>query len=793
MAPKTAATQQRSALVIVESAAKAKTIQGYLNSCPELASIGKFVVKASFGHIDNLPLKTLSVDTTTWTATYEPLSDKRKVIAELRAAVREADFVFVASDNDLEGECIADHLRTVLRLRPSASARVTFNEITKQALTAAILAPRAIDEAKVSAQEARRILDRITGYELSPLLWKRFAGAATGLSAGRVQSASLRIVVDRARAAAAHTPTALWTLTGNWTVPGADASLPARAIQDPATDADAAKAALAAVAASGAGAAWTAEFRRKTVSKSPPAPFTTSTLQQEAYSRFGLAAKDTMRIAQGLYESGKITYMRTDSTAMAEEAVGNVLTYVRDTYSNDDAQARVFKTRAANAQEAHECIRVTQVSASRPEGLEGLPARLYDLIWRRTVASQMAPAKYAELQYTIRAGAPASSLLPTFQGSQRVLTDPGYLKVLSPAAGAAASSDAPATADWDALLRTKDPIPVRAESFAAEGDVTRPPILYQESTLVKTLERLGIGRPSTYATILDKLISKKYAVKGAGPQQKVTVTSFSAAAGTTAARLSESQREVVLGGEGSDKMVPTSLGERVTDYLFKTVPYILDSDFTAKMEADLDRISHGATTKKEVLDTFYQRFHADIEREHGELKAFAGASDRPKTARGRTAVPAPGPRNVLKQFADGLSAVQTKYGPALFAPGTGSDAPARFVGLTPFLEWRRAELSAVTDAEAAFLMRLPATIPETNGCALAIGPYGFYLKTGDGRNCRLPEEHWDAAVNGALTAENVREALAAPRPGPEAASGGRGAKKYKKKWIPRTTLGKKAA
>lgn len=794
----------RTNLVIVESAAKAKTIQGYLNTTPELAPLGTFKVAASFGHIDNLPLKELGVDTETWTATYEPLADKRKVLAELRAAARDADFVYIASDNDLEGECIADHLRTALHLRPAHSARVTFNEITRAALRTAIQSPRPIDAAKVAAQEARRIVDRITGYVLSPLLWRRFAGAGRGLSAGRVQSAALRLIVDRARAAANHTPAPFWTLTGDWTLVApttlnsADPAAPtltARATAAAPTAApalttpEAALAALRAVAPPAVAAdAWTAEFRRKTVLKSPPPPFTTSTLQQDAYNRFGLSAKDTMRIAQGLYESGKITYMRTDSTALAEEAVGNVLAHVRDAYGPDDAQPRAYKPAAVNAQEAHEAIRPTNVTVDADAlGLEGIAARLYDLIRRRTIACQMAPARYAELQYTIRAApsAPSVPSVPTFHGTQRVLTDPGYLKVLSPTTAptdASTPSPTPA-ADWADLL--KGPVPVRAQRFAAEGDVTRPPPLYQESSLVKALERLGIGRPSTYAGILDKLTAKHYTAKGTGPQTVVPIQSYEAA--PPSAAVATSDRTVTVGGDGTDKLVPTALGERVTDYLLNAVPYLLDSDFTAKMEADLDRISHGATTKNDVLNAFYGRFQADVARERTALAAAGAAADRPKTARGAPAAsaagPGPGPSNVLRRLGNGISVVQTKYGLALFKPET-PEAKAKFVSLAPFLKWRAIGIAALTDADAATLMLLPMPVVDGRGAPaafLTLGPYGFYLKTPDGRNCRLPESDWDAAFAGRLRPDTLHAALNAAPGAPD-----------KKKWIPRKKLGANA-
>jgi len=768
-------------LVIVESAAKAKTIQGYLNGCAELADVGAFRVKACFGHIDNLPMRELGVDTETWTASYEISADKRKVVAELRAAVKDADFVYIASDNDLEGECIAAHLRDVLKLKEGRYARVTFNEITRGALQAAILAPRDINAAKVEAQETRRILDRVTGYGLSPLLWRRFPGAggpprkargrgaaagSTALSAGRVQSAALRMVTDRARAAAAHDAQKYWTLAGQWTAGAdSDAGPTFRAAAETAIyDADEARAGLAEMLSV---ARWTAKFKKKIVLKAPPLPFTTSSLQQEAHARFRLSAKDTMRIAQGLYEAGAITYMRTDSATIAEEAIAGAAAYVRETYSADDVCERPGRRPrgpgAAHAQEAHEAIRPTDLRRREaPGGCDGMAARLYDLIWRRTIASQMAPARYAEINVSVSAysgdggGAPGPG---PFVGKVRILLDPGYQKVLhsgSEKKEENTESGEESLKAWDAVLGAgSGQQVVRALSFAAEGDVTRPVAMFQEGTLVKAMEREGIGRPSTYAGILDKLFAKGYVCKDAAKAESVAVVGWEACAAAKGA-IEEVSRVVSLAaGASADRLVPTGLGEKVADYLTEVVPDLLDTGFTSRMEADLDKIAEKRDdmSKAALLERFYAGLQAAIAR---AASAGAGAESEASGSGGtpkKRAAAAAGP-TALREFAGGVRAVETRYGPALLVAGKSAKAKGRFVALGSFMEWRKVALSEVSEKDVARLVALPAELAEADGWSVAIGRYGVYL-TRAGENRRLPEELWGAAWDGTLRAEEI--------------------------------------
>ena len=719
-------------LVIVESAAKAQTIAKYLNSIPELASLGSFVVKASFGHVTEIPAKELGVDVATWTATYAPIANKAKVIADLKKAAKAADVVYLASDLDHEGEAIAYHLRKLLAL-PEACPRITFNEITPQALKRAVLTPGRVDLDAVAAQESRRMLDRVVGYELSPLLWRRFA---TGkLSAGRVQSAALKILVDRAQTATAHEPVPYWTLEGAFETNG---EILEAKVYDGSTlrtwsTPKEVKALLKSVAA--AKLKWTATYTKKAATRNPSAPFTTSTLQQEAYSTHGLPAKRTMQLAQALYEAGHITYMRTDSVHLSPEAKVDIRAWLDKTHPGT-AEDREYKTRAG-AQQAHEAIRPTDPSLRDlplSDGITATHKKLYDLIWRRTMASQMKGARYTDVTFQIEA---AGS--PVFKGKHSFLIEPGYLAVYSPDAKPQEVPDA-----------SDKPIAVVPQKFACIGDFTRAPPLYNEPALVKALEAAGIGRPSTYATIVDKLYDKGYVIKGTAPQKTVHVTSYE----VVKAALSESKTTLVLGGKESDRMVPSGLGERVVEYLDEVVPYLLDTGFTAMMETDLDSISAGDINQRAMLDPFYKRFHESVVQAQEIGKTIAIENKKKKrecvekatTAEEKVACNppkvAPVPKNVLRDFPKaGAAVVQTRFGPALF---TDADGKGRFVSVVPFMKWRELTLEELTEKDVAFLLALPLSVRQGQ---LTMGRFGLYIKDQNGANVKMTKEERDEAYD----------------------------------------------
>lgn len=721
-------------LVIVESAAKAKTIQKYLNGIPELKKYGEFKVLASFGHINDIPVKEMGVDLRTWEATYVPIPGKTKVISQLRKAVQEADTVFIASDPDLEGEAIASHLQKELRI-PTAK-RITFREITKAAIKEAVQNPTIVDKNKVAAQESRRILDRVVGYELSPLLWRRFS--TSRLSAGRVQSAALKMLVDRVKQAQEHTPTPYWELKGAFNVSGAELVGTAHeAVWDNQPDILKFMKGLNKTAWT---SGWTARFTKTASKQHPSAPFVTSTLQQEAYNRLGIPAKRTMQLAQGLYEHGYITYMRTDSTNMSEEALKQINNYVTTTFGASMVYPRIFKTRAANAQEAHEAIRPSNVQtrANDIDEKDFTPThkKLYDLIWRRAVASQMAPALYTNVNFSI-----TTTCIPNldFRGKHSILVEEGYLKVYSPDQKAAPES----LQAWETLLQAGE-ADVRARRFEANGDVTRPAGFYNEPMLVKALEKEGIGRPSTYATIIDKLFSKDYVIKGMAPQVTVQVPTFRTSSKTK--QLEQEDITLSVGGKDSDRMIPTNLGERVSEYVSNVVPFLVDTTFTSSMEDNLDLVGEGRQTKKELLDQFYGKFHKSIEVAAEEQKKHQPTKEQ-KAAAKKTEPTSP--RNILREFDKfKTNVVQTRFGPALFV------APEkRFVSVAPFMTWREKTIETLTEKDIKFLLGLPVKVAGSTR-EIHIGPYGLYVKDGK-TNLRLPKELWDDIYEGNIDVKAI--------------------------------------
>lgn len=721
-------------LVIVESAAKAKTIQSYLNAIPELKDKGSFVLVASLGHIVDLPKKNASIDKSTWNATYTMIPGKSKIIKRLQEEVSKADNVYLASDPDLEGEAIAFHLKNTLHL--SKPMRITFHEITKNALKEAVLNPTKIDKKRVQAQEARRILDRVVGYELSPLLWRRFA--SSGLSAGRVQSAALKVLVDTMNKAKEHAPAPYWQMEGKFSLDGNDLVATAydcdsrdAAIWDKEEDARA----MLNFLVKKSRKPWKAVVTMKESKRNPSAPFVTSSLQQEAYNRLGLPAKRTMQIAQMLYEKGLITYMRTDSPAMSTVAQKSILEFVADRYGDGFAVPRQFKTKAANAQNAHECIRPTKVSSLPSEvSLDGPAKKVYDLIWRRAVASQMRHATYEELHTSIT----CEAVPHVFKGKVEILIDEGYLKVYNPSMKASASEK----------RRFGEDIIVYPSEFRAAGDVSRPPPLLNEPGLVRTLEKAGIGRPSTYATIVDKLVEKGYAYKGSNPLTSVVpVTSYVWT--NVDKKVTSSSTSVNVGGTDTDKFIPTSLGERVVDYLSSIVPSLVNTRFTANMELELDKIAEGAASKQTVLSEFYEPFHAAV------LTAANGLQKNQDKK--HTAVCTP-PQNVIKHFSsESVDIVRTRYGVALFRR-----KDKKFVSVNPFLQWKNKSLDELNERDVQFLYSLPMRFEQTSR-TIEMGRYGLYIKDAES-NIRLPKTLWDDVYNGTISVQDVMNAQSFAKP-----------------------------
>lgn len=574
-------------LVIVESPAKAKTIQKFLGDGYE--------VKSSFGHIRDLQDKKLSVDVEKgFTPEYVVPADKKKVVGELRKAAEKASTVWLASDEDREGEAISWHLFETLGLKKEQTRRIVFHEITKDAIVNAVRNPRSIDMNLVNAQQARRVLDRLVGFELSPILWRKIQPK---LSAGRVQSVALRLVVEREKEIMAFRNEAYYKVEAVFHPDGYAESVKVKAILDTRFKTiDEARGFLQDCI----GAAFTvSDVEKKEANRFPAAPFTTSTLQQEAARKLRFPVSTTMRVAQSLYERGLITYMRTDSTNLSSLALGTAKKFIIENFGEEYSKTRQFKTHSKGAQEAHEAIRPTFIENTEIEGT-AQEQKLYNLIWKRTVASQMADAKVLNTTLKI-----ASDKRPEKFNAQatQVLFD-GFLKIyMEGTDNQESEEDEVMLPDLQTGTRMTD------KGILAECKFTAAPQRYSEATLVKKLEELGIGRPSTYApTIATLTTGRGYIVKGDKEGKKVVVNDLELKDGI----VKDVTRTERIGAERG-KLLPQEIGMIVTDYLEKYFTDIVDYDFTANVEKDFDQIAGGNLVWNEVIAGFYSPFHKKVE------------------------------------------------------------------------------------------------------------------------------------------------------------------------------------
>ncbi len=571
-------------LVIVESPAKAKTIKKYLGD--------DFEVKSSFGHIRDLSKKNLGVNIEkNYTPDYIIDEDKKKLVKELKDAVKKAKVIWLASDEDREGEAIAWHLAETLNLKPENSKRIVFNEITKNAIQNAIQNPRWIDYNLVNAQQARRVLDRLVGFELSELLWKKVKGA---MSAGRVQSVAVKLIVDKENEIKNFSSTSSYKITANFeftTEKGAKASLKAEIANKIETKEEAIK---------------ILELFRKSVfnvedvkiketKKTPAAPFTTSTLQQEASRKFGFSVSRTMLLAQKLYEEGKITYMRTDSTNLSNDAIEKCKNYITENYGEKYLKTRQYKTKVKGAQEAHEAIRPSEMKTKGSS--DASEQKLYELIFNRTLASQMEDAVYDKTTITIN----ASEYDGKLTASAEVLKFEGFLRIYN-------------YQDIDEDNQEEQTIPAikkgqilnLIKAIAAEKYLSFP-YRYSEASLVKKLEELGIGRPSTYAPIITTILKRNYVIKNNVEGTPVKTTELY----LEKSNIREVQKNDVLGNE-KNKFLPTDIGTIVTQFLAEHFKNIVDYNFTAKVEKDFDSIADGNADWTKIIDKFYKDFHTNI-------------------------------------------------------------------------------------------------------------------------------------------------------------------------------------
>ena len=675
-------------LVIVESPTKARTIQRFLGS--------GFTVKASEGHIRDLQEKQLSIDIKGgFTPEYVIPDNKKRIVAELSKLAKEAEIVWLASDEDREGEAISWHLMETLGLDKNRTRRIAFHEITKDAILRAIGNPREVDMNLVNAQQARRVLDRLVGFELSPILWKKIN---RGLSAGRVQSVALRLVVDREREIMAFKPEPYYKVEGQFT--NLAGSQLKGVLETRFSNAEDASGFLQ----ESIGAKYTISSIDKTEGTRYPAPpFTTSTLQQEASRKLHLPVSTTMRLAQGLYEKGLITYMRTDSTNLSSLALGTAKKFILDNFGEQYSHPRQHNTRSKGAQEAHEAIRPTFIEHTDISGSAQEKA-LYNLIWKRTVASQMAEARL--LNTTIKIASDKRSEKYAAEASE-ILFD-GFLKVYMES-----NDDDSAEEGLTVVPDIRMGDTLLAKEIIAECKFTRAPQRYTEASLVKKLEELGIGRPSTYAPTITTLTKTRgYITSGNRDGEKVEVVDFT----LRGAELSSSRKKEVV-GEDKGKLLPQDVGMLVTDYLVENFPRIMDYNYTADVENNLDRIAEGEEDWKTYLGQIYPPFHTLV-----ESKMHDGQYTHVE-------------RMLGTDPSDGQQII-AKYGQYGAYVQKGEGDTRRFASLE-----KGQLIETVTLDEAIKLLSLPRTVGNLDGTDIVVtkGKYGPYIKYGD-LNVTLPRK-----------------------------------------------------
>ncbi|MBT8312691.1 MAG: type I DNA topoisomerase [Flavobacteriaceae bacterium] len=668
-------------LVIVESPAKARTIERFLGKDYKVAS--------SFGHIADLPSKELGVDIdNNFKPKYIVDADKKPVVKKLKELAKKADTIWLASDEDREGEAISWHLVETLNLDRNKTKRIVFNSITKSAIQKAIENPRDIDYNLVNAQQARRVLDRLVGYELSPVLWKK---VKPGLSAGRVQSVAVRLIVEREREITAFTPKASYRVIGQFLTQQGQ-TFQARLGKTFSTQ-EAAETFLQ----KNIGANFSvASLEKKPAKKSPSAPFTTSTLQQEASRKLFFSVSRTMQVAQRLYEAGLITYMRTDSVNLSKEALNAARHAIEGAYGEAYSQVRNYNRKSKGAQEAHEAIRPTDMKLQSPS-LERDQARLYELIWKRTIASQMSDAKLERTQVKIG----SNSYDEQFSASGEVIKFDGFLKVYLE------SKDEEDAEEQGGLLPAmKQGEALTNEQLVATERFTRPAYRYTEATLVKKLEELGIGRPSTYAPTISTIQNRGYVEKGTVEGQERKYNQLTLKNGTIKSNILSEKV-----GSDKGKLVPTDIGMIVNDFLVAHFANILDYHFTARVEEEFDEIASGEEDWQKVMREFYEDFHPNVT----EVEATA---ERASGERILGTDPDSG-----RQVAVRLG----RFGPMVQIGTVDEEEKPVFASLLP-----DQSLNTITYEEAMDLFKLPRSLGEYNGEELQanVGRYGPYIRYG---------------------------------------------------------------
>ncbi len=697
-------------LVIVESPAKAKTIEGFLGK--------EFMVKSSFGHVRDLPSNTLGVRIDNeFAPEYEIPKDKKNVVSDLKKLSKKAEVIWLATDEDREGEAISWHLAESLNLSEENYKRIVFHEITKKAITEAIKKPRRINQHLVNAQQARRVLDRLVGFELSPLLWKKVKPA---LSAGRVQSVAVRLIVEREKEIQAFKTTSSYRVSALFDVAhnGQEATLKAVLPERYASKEDA----LAFLEKCKDAEFTISDIETKPAKKSPAAPFTTSTLQQEASRKLGFSVSRTMVLAQKLYEAGKITYMRTDSVNLSGAAMAMAKEEIEKSFGEGYVKLRRYTTKSKGAQEAHEAIRPTYMNVPQAGGTDG-EKKLYELIWKRTLASQMSDAILEKT--TIRID--ISNTGEHFAASGEVLKFEGFLKVYLESTD---DEEEEATAGILPPLKVGQKLGLN-EAEAIQRFSKHPP-RYTEASLVKKMEELGIGRPSTYAPTISTIQKREYVIKESKTGEKRIYNVLLLKKG----RIADKDKEEITGAD-KNKLFPTDIGGVVNNFLMQYFTEIMDYHFTARVEQEFDEVAEGKKEWNKVIQDFYWSFHEKVE---DTLKT----SEKQKGQRLLGKEPSSG-RNVYAKIG--------RFGSMIQVGDTDEEEKPRFASLR-----KDQSLDSITLEEALELFKLPRVAGQYQGqdMVAAVGRYGPYIRH-DGQFYSIPKEEDPLTISKEKAIEIIEE------------------------------------
>uniref|UniRef100_A0A6C0LNM7 DNA topoisomerase n=1 Tax=viral metagenome TaxID=1070528 RepID=A0A6C0LNM7_9ZZZZ len=720
-------------LIIVESFTKTKTIKKYLGD-------RDVVVTFSAGHIYNLPKDTLGFDTDTWDIHYVPTNPN--IIKNIKVLARSADIIYLAADPDLEGEAIAHSLFKCLQgiINDGSSGsggsgnggkvchRITFNEITKNAVLNAIDNPRTISMDKVNAQETRRIVDRLIGYKVSPVLWNKFN--KNYLSAGRVQIAGLILCINQRNRIINKEIIPYWTIDCVFGIGIGNAITITGTLDHKIRDVKTVKEVLNNATIS---TKYKISYETRIRNVSPQPPYTTTTLQQDAYNKCRFNAKTTMKLAQDLYEHGYITYMRTDSTSIAEDAKKMILSYIKETFDTPKSaytysKYRSYKTKVANAQEAHEAVRITNPKHKSLtfEGTTKNHEKLYALIWKRTLASLMSDAVYHDICLkfegtsgnNMNSGNTTSGNMDTYYATKPFLKELGF-QIVYKEVEEADAADVEGVEGFVDILKKSNMTAVSKE-YSSQGTIDDIPSLYNEVQLIKELEKEGIGRPSTYASIIDKLLEKKYVEIGTNPQQEYEIECFK----KKKSGIVQSTKKINLGGKQKDLLVPTELGIEVIKYIFELFPYLCDLQFTSKMEDELDKIINASITKEDILNDLYAKIKTSI----------ASIASIPDTQGGS------GSRNGSngnKEKKTGI--LTTRYGVCYYNKDTD-----KYTNIEPYLKWKQITKEQLTERDIKFISSLPKPIEYVGKkYNLHLGKYGIYLKDNKNNNHKLDKKLWN--------------------------------------------------